>query len=125
MSNSYCFSPHVFDTMSILAAVLPKFLRKWLNQAVCTLGRNDLFWSYHSIQCGIYKRICTVFAQAPGIDKSDNGHNDMCTFLLLWLSMEVEIFTKNSSMAPAGADHVICTRAFRATVFVAVDDGLG
>jgi hypothetical protein len=63
----------------------------------------------------------------PGIDKSANGHDDTCTFLLLWLLTEVvEVSTKNGSMKPGGADHVVHTRAFRATILVAVDDdGLG
>jgi hypothetical protein len=61
-------------------------------------------------------------AKAPGVDKSDNGHDDTCD--LFSLSFFVfDVFTKNGSMAPAGADHVICTRAFGATILVAVDDG--
>jgi hypothetical protein len=65
------------------------------------------------------------FAKAPGIDKSDNGHEATCVFLLPWLSTEAEALTKNGSMAPAGADRVVRTRAFGATVLVAVDNGLG
>jgi hypothetical protein len=67
----------------------------------------------------------SVLQRHQELTSAGNGHDDTCIFLLLWLSTEVvEVSTKNGSMAPAGADRVIRTRAFGATVFVVVDDGL-
>jgi hypothetical protein len=64
------------------------------------------------------------FAKAPGIDKSDNGREATCVFLLPCLSTKAEALTKNGPMAPAGVDRAVRTRALRATVLVVVDDGL-